>query len=391
MVGELARIIKELLNESDVEDPEGGLQGLPWDVILELREEWLEEGIRPLSEQAMSDDIAFLEFEYEVGLLTNLNAQLLLLGAPVGEGFFAEFVDLVGPPMESAMERALARCKTEHRLGELAYAAELEARLQLIGYPTRAVDFDSIVAGCARFRLVFESTITQEGTAEGVENRSTSFVVGEIDPLYPLEAATHILSSGPDLSLVGAGPLEYRVAEGTSTAELPGGTCEATYVSGVDSEMMAVLITVPVRPRKFGPWSVPEIHGKVSPPPDPPVLNEVRVALDPGDPIETITGSCPGFEGTGAESATWDTLFAIRHVMESVQRDQWASLFSATANPEAVIPEQTGFLLGLDQFTGGRIYSTGIWESCDGQTATGGVFGQTCERTFITLYHEPEE
>lgn len=395
VVGEVAMITREYLTKEAaeyLENEEAPVFGadFPWDEVLALRDQWLEEGILPLAEAALDDDIAFLRFEHEVSQLLGLDSTLSLLDPPPGEIRFEEFVDLVAGPIENARDRAVERCKTEHRLGEIGYALSLDAQLFLLGAEAIQLDPYAIVVACARFRLVFQSTISQEGSADGTENRSTSFVAGEVDPVYPLAAAVAVLGSGTDFTIVGTGVLGYEVVEGTNIFELPGGTCEATYVGGEDGEMMVVLLEVPERPQKYGPWSVPEIYGAVAPPPDPPEPAEVRVAIDPGDPIERATGSCTGFEGLGAESAIWDAVFAIRHIMEAVEGEEWAAIFGATVDPEAVLPEQTGFVLDLDEFTGGRIYAAGSWEDCVGGAAEGGVYGETCERTFITLYHEPK-
>ncbi len=359
-------------------------EGLP-DRVWDLLESWWENGIEPLAEEAVEDDVALMKLLYEAAWH---NGVTQLLGTAEDSGM-QRFADVAAFPIDRAIDRAIGRCKEEHRLGEIGYVLELEATRQLLGFAAEALDTDSIIAACARFRLVVESTITQEGSAQGVENESTSLVVGEIDPLYPLGALDPVLRSGFEFSIVGTGPLVYQVAEGTSSAEVGNGTCKATYTGGIDSEMMAVLQAVGQRPRRYGPWDVPEIYGKVEPPPDPLEPAETKLALDPGDPVEKATGSCPGFGESAVESATWDTLFAIRHVFDMVQGEDWAAVFGTTIDPEAILPEQTGFVLELDQFGGGRIYATGTWEGCDGGTATGGVSGETCERTFITLYHEP--
>ena len=389
-LGEVARLVQQALQEA-IENRESGpadwREYIPEGRLLELWDDWISEGVRPLAEEALDDDIAFLQLRYEVSILLGVEENFQLMGPSTGQ--LAQIFKLMTRPIENARDRAIERCKTEHRLDEFVYASELEAELQLMGEhrPWTPLDFESAYEACFRFRLTFESTITQEGAADGVENRSASFVVGEVEYLIPL-AGVDFLAGYPLDRAIGAGTLEYRMAEGTSVAELPGGTCEATIVGGEGSEMRAVLVEVALRPRKYGPWSVPEIYGPVDPPPDPPDPAVVTVALDPGDPIEKATGSCPGFGGS-AESAIWDTVFAVRHVMDSIQGEAWAVRFGGELDPEAVVPEQTGFSLDLDEFEGGRIYATGSWEGCQGGAGEGGVSGETCERTFITLYHEP--
>ena len=392
MAGAIARLMQEVFQESN-ESGRDLSERIPWDRILAMREYWITNGIMPLREEALTDDIAFLRFEYEMMLLIGWDAVFNVLGIPVGN-LLDEVAELMAWPTENARDRAVERCKTEHRLDEFVYAVELATRLTLLGYGG-SWDFAEAFAKCFRFRLTFESTITQEGAADGVENRAVSFVAGEVEELYHLEGIVLFLAGTDYYPLdgpIGIGTLEYLVAEGTSTAELPGGRCEATVVGGEGSEMRAVLVEVALRPRKYGPWSVPEIYGPVDPPPDPPEPAVVTVALDPGDPIEKATGSCPGFSES-SEHAIWDTVFAVRHGMDLILGEVWAAYFQGEPNPAAFSPpEQTGFFLDLDEFEGGRVYATGRWEGCQGGAGArgdGGVFGETCERTLITLYHEP--
>jgi hypothetical protein len=77
VLGELAFIFAE------DQQPGLDLSDLEWERIYTLLGTWLDEGILPLHEESMSDDIAFLRFNYELKLLRMLEAQMQSLGGGV--------------------------------------------------------------------------------------------------------------------------------------------------------------------------------------------------------------------------------------------------------------------------------------------------------------------
>jgi len=58
-------------------------------------------------------------------------------------------------------------------------------------------------------------------------------------------------------------------------------------------------------------------------------------------------------------------------------------------SPSDDFPEDSGFVFYLSDFEGGRRYALQSIEECYQATGSDGGSGETCERTFFILYHEP--
>ncbi|GEM_PF-6939477 len=396
VVAEVARIWQTALLAASRKDPPPTLDEiidtLPIDRMRELHDQWVELGLVPLAEKAENDDIALLELFYEVEQLFALQAfyQLLAIVSEREVDFPEEAMMIVTGPIPAAIDRALDRCKNEHRIGEYVWVTNLIGYGQVFGLPLGYEDYQEWLQECGRFRLVFESTITSRDRFGPFEADFTGFVVGEIEDLYPLETTI--------TDYIGIGPLEYQVAKGSGAIQIVDDVCTGTYEGGVDSEILAHIADLPARPQKYGPWSVPHLVGPVPPPPDPPVDQTTIVLIDPGDPKERHVmrgGSdvCDQLAGT-TESTVWKAEFRLSHVFDIVDdRSLYYQLFQEAyegflETGEATNQDRTFgelYELALDDFRGGRIYATGTWEGCSRDTKD----SRSCERTFITLYHEP--
>jgi hypothetical protein len=297
-----------------------------------------------------------------------------------------EFADLFVPPAKAAYERALGRCKSEHRLGEMKYMLELEAQMQLLGSIWNPDMFKDMWS-CAQFRLMLESTITQEGKGEATTNTQLLFIRGEVEDLSLIDLER---LAGVEDSITDSGKLNYATAEGRSELQGISGSCVANTIGGQGSEMEAILLNVQQRPRKYGPWSVPEIYGEV-PMPEDPQPGKTTVAFDPGDPREKGSGDCLGME-SGDTTDLWDQIFWLRHFKEEMSAVDWSLFFGNGSMSDEQPPIDTGFIFDLELMNPpGRIYAAyEIPEENRCDVFDDGLgSGKNCERTFITLYHEP--
>lgn len=382
-LAELASVLRELSNSQQAGETTEGLNDPR---IVALLDSWWTQGIEPLANQALSDDVAMMKLAFEAALLQAV-AQLL-----DATEFSNLLSDVMSQPLLNAYDRSLIRCKKEHRLGEYRYLLNLVGEMQLHGVSDDDNDVFSDIVDCARFRLTLESTITQDGKSEATSNTQTLFLQGEIKDLGIV-----VLEQLYDPSETGTagGVLDYITAEGRSVLQGYQGECVVETKSGEGSYFEAMLQTVQQRPQKYGPWSVPEIYGKVEPPPDPePGLT--IVAFDPGDPREVIAGDCLG-EKTSDTTDLWDQIFWFRHNSELLPQDVWSIFFGGGGelDLEPMRPEETGFQFNLTlEDPPGRVYATyNIPEDkiCDKFTDNVGGSGENCERTVLTLYHDPKE
>lgn len=371
------------------ETAEGQLAGEMTEAVSEseriavLLKMWWQEGILPLAEQAQTDDVALMKLSYE-GL--NLVALIQRLGMSDGT-LYTELVDLMAGPLSNAYDRSLQRCKQEHRLGEARYLLGLEAQMQLLGTAETSTVFVDI-AKCMRFRLAFESTITQEGRSEATSNTQTLFVRGEVDDLG-IPAIEQLVDGSTG---VASGDLDYITAQGRSVLSGISGECVADTVGGEGSSMDAFLADIQGRPQLYGPWSVPEIYGEVDQPEDPEPGMTV-VLLDPGEPREQLSGDCVGMSA-GDTSDLWDHTFWIRHLGQALPEEEWAIFLGSGSVSGELPPEDTGFHFELKlEDPPGRIYASYELPDADRCNVFDDDFGsgENCERTFITLYHEPED
>lgn len=346
--------------------------------LTELLNMWWRAGILPLAEDAKSDDIAMMKLAYE-GLLYESTVQILGLFDDGDVPTLGDVAQLLQEPILNAYDRSLKRCREEHRLGEASYLLDLEHWTLLFGMEGLLDGVTEDIKNCWTFRLTFESTITSEGHGSGMSGTANVSVRGEIENLY-------IDSSGVLKAFDGS--LEYVVAEGGATMKLPGGTCSAKVLGGRDTTMAAALSEVQIRPQKYGEWSVPEVFGYVPPPPDP-EPGETIILLDPGEPREVVEGSCPGLGNDTGLDDEWDGLFWGFHLQDVIDKELWDVLFGAYAGDGGdSLAADTGFSFNLQLATPpGDVYASYEFNDCF--ETSGDISGQTCERTVITLYHEP--
>ncbi len=355
-----------------------------WQQMELLAELWEVAGLGPLRAGALADDIQFIRFTYELNLMLNVQNMLQYYGRTLWE------VELLSPlweePADNAIERAAERCKTEHRFGELDWILELVQQKQLWGIDSDSADFFDARRACGVFRLSFESTITQRGSGEVTTNDQLMFLGGEVFDLVPDE---YLAQDAELFNEPSKGALNYIEASGTSELRGVSGRCVAETVGGIGSTMAARLVDIQVRPRRFGPWSVPEIYGTQVMPPIDPLDGNTRILFDPGDPREKIRGDCMG-DDKPVEVELWDQIFWLNHFNAIMDPAKWAVVFGTGEQPSDEFAEDTGFALEVAEFVGDHIYARMSFQDCRTVSGEGGS-GETCENTFFVLYHEPPE
>lgn len=356
-----------------------------WRDLEALAEQWKASGLEALRAGALADDVQFLRFTYELRLMLNVD---YMLQAYYGESLW-EANELTSPweePADRAIERATERCKTEHRFGELDWILELVQQKQLWGIDSDSTDFFEARRTCAVFRLSFESTITQRGTGEVTTNDQLMFLSGEVFDLVPDE---YLLQDPDPINGPTTGALSYLAASGRSELRGASGVCAADTVGGIDSKMKVRLVDFQARPRRYGPWSAPEIYGRQAKPPGDPLDGTTRILFDPGDPLEQLHGDCLGDDPT-VEVALWDGIFWLNHFSAVLEPAIWTTFLGDGGEPSDELAEDAGFNFELTEFEGGTVYATLTFDEC--QTTSGsGYSGATCERSFFVLYHEPLE
>lgn len=385
VVSEVALILKEAALAQH-EDPENWISDPYLAEIQRLASQWEEQIVKGLRERALADDIEFLRFGYELDRMLELEG---IIQSELEEGLWSgqEILQLWETPAEKAIERALERCKTEHRIGEIDWIGELVGRTQLLGGEGGGIGIIEARRACGVFRLSFQSTISQQGSSSVTSNELVLFVGGEIPEIFP-DLFIFQDDELPDEPAFGA--IVYLEARGTSVLRgADGSACTAKTAGGIDSTMRARLGDFPIRPQRFGPWSVPEIYGPIQPPEDP-QEGLTNILFDPGEPRERVTGECMGTT-TSTEGDTWDLLFWANHFDTILDPPTWEALLGMGESPSEDFPEDSGFVFNLSDFEGGRRYALQSIEECYQATGSDGGSGETCERTFFILYHEPPQ
>ena len=385
VVSEVALILKEAALAQQ-EDPENWKSNPYLAEIQRLASQWEEQIVKGLRERALMDDIEFLRFGYELDRMLELEG---IIQAELEEGLWSgqEILQLWEQPAEKAIERALERCKTEHRIGEIDWIGDLVGRTQQLGGEGGDIGIIEARRACGVFRLSFQSTISQQGSSSVTSNELVLFVGGEIPEIFP---DSYIFLDDQLSDKPAFGAIDYLEACGTSELRgADGSVCMATTAGGIDSTMRARLGDFPIRPQRFGPWSVPEIHGPIQPPDDP-QEGLTNILFDPGEPRERVTGDCMGTTPS-TEGDTWDLLFWANHFDIILDPLSWEALLGMGESPSEDFPEDSGFVFNLSDFEGGRRYALQSIEECYQATGSDGGSGETCERTFFILYHEPPQ
>ena len=228
VVSEAALILKEAALAQQ-EDPENWKSNPYLAEIQRLASQWEEQIVKGLRERALMDDIEFLRFGYELDRMLELEG---IIQAELEEGLWSgqEILQLWEQPAEKAIERALERCKTEHRIGEIDWIGDLVGRTQQLGGEGGDIGIIEARRACGVFRLSFQSTISQQGSSSVTSNELVLFVGGEIPEIFP---DSYIFLDDQLSDKPAFGAIDYLEARGTSELRgADGSVCMATTAGG---------------------------------------------------------------------------------------------------------------------------------------------------------------